>query len=151
VTAVPNQHNGWRYGVDAAWMAAYTAYVVEYRGLTVYFGGDTGYAPGLFTEVRARFPALDVALLPIAPMEPHDVFAHNHMNPTEALDAFRDLGARAFVPIHFDTFIDSTDEQGDAPRVLAREASRRGVAGAVHTLRPGEQAVLIARNGAAPR
>ena len=52
VTAVPVDHVGFRYGVDAAWMTqSFTGYVVEYHGIKVYFGGDTGYDQKLFVEV----------------------------------------------------------------------------------------------------
>ena len=72
VTAVPVEHNGWRYSGDREWMTkSFTGYVIEYRGLSVYFGGDTAYTPA-FRETRARFPHLDLAILPIAPLHPRD-------------------------------------------------------------------------------
>jgi hypothetical protein len=44
------------------------SYVIEYHGLSVYFGGDTAYGPQLFREAQARSPNLHLALLPICPM-----------------------------------------------------------------------------------
>jgi N-acyl-phosphatidylethanolamine-hydrolysing phospholipase D len=45
ITAVPVQHSGFRWAIDGSWMdTSYTGYVIEYHGITVYFGGDTGYA-----------------------------------------------------------------------------------------------------------
>ena len=44
VSAVPVQHVGGRYGIDAAFETrAFTGYVFEYHGISVYFGGDTAY------------------------------------------------------------------------------------------------------------
>jgi len=125
VTAVPVDHVGWRYGIDEAWMTeSFTGYVIEYHGLKVYFGGDTAYDQRLFTEPGQRFPGLDVALLPIAPIEPRELMRRVHMDPREALQAFFDLGARSMVPIHYDTFVNSTDNPGDALAELSREQRR---------------------------
>ena len=118
VTAVPVQHYGFRYSGDRAWMTTtFTGYVVEYHGLRVYFGGDTAYAES-FAETGATFPGLDLAILPIAPIEPRSFMCHSHTDPRQALEAFLDLGARYMLAMHFDTFVNSLDEYGQAPRAL---------------------------------
>lgn len=118
VTAVPVQHYGFRYSGDRDWMTtSYTGYVIEYHGLRVYFGGDTAYGPG-FAEAAATFPGLDLAILPIAPIEPRDFMCRSHTDPRQALEAFVDLKARYMLAMHFDTFVNSLDEYGQAPRVL---------------------------------
>jgi N-acyl-phosphatidylethanolamine-hydrolysing phospholipase D len=120
VTAVPVDHVGYRYGIDDAWMKeSFTGYVIEYHGLKVYFGGDTAYDQKLFVDVAQRYPDIDVALLPIAPIEPRELMRRFHTDPREAVQAFIDLGAKRMVPIHYDTFVNSTDEPGDALRELA--------------------------------
>ncbi len=119
VTAVPVDHVGYRYGIDDAWMKeSFTGYVIEYHGLKVYFGGDTAYDQKLFVDVAQRYPDIDVALLPIGPIEPRELMRRFHMDPREAVQAFIDLGAKRMVPIHYDTFVNSTDEPGDAMRDL---------------------------------
>jgi N-acyl-phosphatidylethanolamine-hydrolysing phospholipase D len=119
VTAVPVDHVGWRYGVDEAWMkSSFTGYVVEYHGLKVYFGGDSAYDQRIFVETAQRFPKIDLALLPIAPIEPRSVMRRLHMDPGEAVQAFVDLGAGRMVPIHYGTFVTSTDEPSDPLREL---------------------------------
>jgi N-acyl-phosphatidylethanolamine-hydrolysing phospholipase D len=124
VTAAPVDHVGFRYGIDDAWMAgAFTGYVIEYHGIKVYFGGDTAYDQKLFVDTADRFPGIDLALLPIGPIEPRDFMRRLHMDPAEALQAFFDLGAKRMVPIHYDTFVNSTDEPGDALRGL--EAAKK--------------------------
>jgi N-acyl-phosphatidylethanolamine-hydrolysing phospholipase D len=146
VTAVPVDHVGWRYGLDAAWMkTSFTGYVVEHDGLTVYFGGDTAYDKAKFRAAGARFPHIDVALLPIAPIHPRDFMKRVHMDPGEALDAFQDLGAKTMVAMHYETMVNSVDQSGEARTVLAEEAARRGLAERVIALRIGEQRVLVAR------
>jgi len=146
ITAVPVRHVGWRYGIDRGWMdTSFTGYVFEYHGLTVYFGGDTGYEPSFFRETARRFPSIDLALLPIAPLEPRDFMERNHEDPREALLALRDLGARRMVPIHFDTFVNSLDEVGDAPRALDRAAKEMHLEDRVERLAIGEQRVIVPR------
>jgi N-acyl-phosphatidylethanolamine-hydrolysing phospholipase D len=146
VTAVPVRHNGWRYAGDRSWMTkSFTGYVVEYRGLTVYFGGDTAYTRA-FGETGRRFPGIDLAILPIAPVNPRSFMCRYHIDPREALEAFRDLGAAAMLAIHFDTFVNSLDDYGEAPRRLRAllpeyALDERRVA----VLRHGEQRVFVAR------
>jgi L-ascorbate metabolism protein UlaG (beta-lactamase superfamily) len=142
ITAVPVRHVGFRYGTDGDWMTtSYTGYVVEYAGRTVYFGGDTGYGRG-FRETAARFPKIDLALLPIAPIEPRDFMCRVHLDPNDAMRAFLDLKARYFVPVHFDTFLNSADELGTAPRELLRVAKAERLDERVVVLEVGEQRVF---------
>jgi N-acyl-phosphatidylethanolamine-hydrolysing phospholipase D len=147
IAAVPVEHTGFRYGLDRDWMTtSYTGYVVEYHGISVYFGGDTAYRREYFEQTRARFPALDLALLPIAPIHPRDFMKSKHIDPAEAVQAFFDLGARRMVPIHFDTFVNSADAFGEAPRELDRVMAARGLGPReVQRLAAGEQRVLIRR------
>lgn len=147
MTAVPVEHTGDRYRIDGAWMTtSRTAWVVQYHGITVYFGGDTAYERDLFVRARARFPRIDVALLPIAPIHPRPQKRLHHTDPGEAVQAFLDLGARWMIPIHYDTFVNSTDAFGEPARVLRRViAERRLPRGSAHILEHGEQRVLIPR------
>lgn len=145
VTAVPVDHVGWRYGVDDEWMTnSFTAYVVEYHGLKVYFGGDTAYDQAKFVEVGERFPKIDVALLPIAPIEPRSFMRQYHLDPRQALQAFVDLGAAWMVPIHFGTFYKGTDDP-DAPLKELAEAQKVVPLGrrSVAPLAIGERRVFV--------
>jgi L-ascorbate metabolism protein UlaG (beta-lactamase superfamily) len=145
ITAVPVKHVGWRYGADVDWMTtSFTGWVFEYHGLTVYFGGDTAYVAENFAKTRARFPNIDVALLPIAPIHPRDFMKHTHVDPIEALQAFADLGAKTMIPIHYDTFVNSGDEPGEPRRVLEEAMRARGFTSEqVKILDIGEQRVLV--------
>lgn len=147
ITAVPVRHVGGRFGLDLAWSPeSFTGYVFEYHGLSVYFGGDTAFDADSFQAAGARFPALDLALLPICPIAPREYMKLVHMDPLEALDAFALLGAKYMVPIHFDTFINSFDEPGECGRVLRAELALREIGvERVPILEIGEQRVLVAR------
>ena len=142
MTAVPVRHNGFRYGLDGDWMTTlYTGYVIEYAGHTVYFGGDTAKTQA-FRATAKRFPSIDVAILPIAPIHPREFMCRAHLDPAEAVEAFLDLRARYLVPMHYDTFVNSYDEVGEASRTLAEVARTRGLGERLVALRIGEQRVL---------
>ena len=89
------------------------AFMVEVRGTRVYFAGDTGYG-NHFSETRRRLGAPDLALLPIGAYEPRWFMKEMHMNPDEAIQAHRDLGARRSLGMHFGTW-QLTDEGIGAP------------------------------------
>jgi N-acyl-phosphatidylethanolamine-hydrolysing phospholipase D len=147
ITAVPVQHVGGRYGIDEAFEPrAFTGYVLEYHGLSVYFGGDTAFLPSAFIATHARFPNLSLALIPICPNQPRDHMQRTHVDPSHALDAFALLAARHMVPIHFDTFINSDDALGACPDELRRQMRVRGLdERQVSILSIGEQRVFIAK------
>jgi N-acyl-phosphatidylethanolamine-hydrolysing phospholipase D len=78
-----------------------------------YFSGDTGYAAH-FREARERDGAFDLALLAVGAYEPRWFMGEQHMNPSEAVQAHLDLGARQSMGIHWGTFA-MTDEPLDQP------------------------------------
>ena len=91
-----------------------------------YFAGDTGHGPH-FAAIRERLGAPRLALLPIGAYEPRWFMGPVHMNPDDAVQAHRDLGARRSLAIHFNTF-QLTDEAIDQPeRDLATALEAQGV------------------------
>ena len=99
-----------------------------------YFSGDTGYSRD-FADTRTKLAAhakdaslFDVALLAIGAYEPRWFMREQHMNPAEAVQAHKDLGARRSIGIHWGTF-QLTDESLDQPpRDLAAARQGLGVA-----------------------
>ncbi len=115
------------------------SWVIESARMRALFAGDSGYFHG-FAEYGRRFPGLDLAILPTGAYEPRWFMKAVHMNPEEALQAFRELGAARMLPMHWGTF-DLTDEPIDeADRVLERRlaAEPREFVGRVHRLAIGE-------------
>lgn len=147
ITAVPVKHVGGRFGIDLAFTPrSFTGYVIEYHGLSVYFGGDTAFDARLLRQAKQRFGEPDLALLPICPAEPRSYMRHVHMDPADAIDAMLVLGAKYMVPIHFDTFINSDDRLGECPRKLRHARAHRKVpADRAPVLRIGEQRVFVQR------
>lgn len=144
ITAVPVQHFGGRYGFDVNWNdePAFTGYVLEYQGITILFAGDTGYNHELFKEIGRRF-RVDVALLPIAPVEPREFMKRFHTDPAEALDIAADVGAKLMIPIHYSTFsLGLEPDPAYARTLLERIVQSRGINDRVRILDIGEQLIL---------
>jgi L-ascorbate metabolism protein UlaG (beta-lactamase superfamily) len=125
ITCVPAQH----FSARTAWdrnQTLWCGFIVRVDDVTIYFGGDSGYSPQ-FGEIGARFPSIDVALLPIGAYEPRWFMSPVHMNPEEAVRAHFDVKARASIGMHFGTF-QLTDEGIDEPlRALERARAAQGV------------------------
>lgn len=141
ITCVPAQH--WSNRVDLPRNAAlWSGWLVDSGERRVYFSGDSGYFHG-FAEIGRRFPAIDLALLPIGSWEPRWFMRYQHMNPGDALRAFAELGAAHMAGMHWGTF-DLTDEPVDlAPKVLADEfAAGGGDPARVHVLAVGGRFAL---------
>lgn len=106
-------------------------------GTDVFYAGDTGYAPH-FGLIRERIGRPDVALLPIGAYLPPWLMQPIHVNPEEAVEAFRDLEAEHFLPVHWGTF-DLADEPLHAPVDTLRRLIREGdLDDQVHVLAIGE-------------
>jgi L-ascorbate metabolism protein UlaG (beta-lactamase superfamily) len=107
--------------------ALWGGFLIEAAGRRILFAGDSGYGPH-FREIAARLGPIDLALLPIGAYEPRWFMKDIHMNPAEAVQAHRDLGARQSLAMHFGTF-QLTPEGIDEPvRELAKALQERGVA-----------------------
>jgi len=90
---------------------------------TIYFAGDSGYFQG-FKEIGRRFP-VDVALLPIGAYEPEWFMAPQHITPEQALQAFDDLDAKWFIPMHYGAFKLADDTPREALDRLEAERRKR--------------------------
>jgi N-acyl-phosphatidylethanolamine-hydrolysing phospholipase D len=133
ITCLPSQHWSRRIGQgenETLWCS----WLVDSGDYRYYFAGDTGYFHG-FAEFGRTFAPIDVAMLPIGAYEPRWFMRDQHMDPAEAWQAFLDLGARHFLPMHWGTF-DLTDEPVDWPPTALGEVieRQRGDAARVHTL-----------------
>lgn len=90
-------------------------------GGRVYFGGDSGYCPA-FEEIGTRLGPFAASILPIGAYEPRWFMADSHMNPEEAVRAYRDLGGSgAFLGMHWGAFR-LTDEDPLEPPARTRRA-----------------------------
>lgn len=84
------------------------SWLVRCNGQSVYFAGDTAYGEH-FSIIGQEFPSISVALMPIAPCKPNPAMLKSHMDVAQSIDAFNDLGAQVFVPMHWGTFAFGVD------------------------------------------
>jgi len=106
VYTVTAKHWGGRYGLDGFLWGdhSYSSFIYEYNGLTVFFGGDTGYDSLSFIKIGERFN-IDLALIPIGPCEECEGMGNKrHAYPEGAIKIFLDLNAKVLMPIHYGVF-----------------------------------------------
>jgi L-ascorbate metabolism protein UlaG (beta-lactamase superfamily) len=125
VTFVPAQHWARRTLFDAN-RRLWGGFVVQGTTATIYHAGDSALFEG-FRTIGAHFPRIDAALLPIGAYDPAWFMEEQHMSPEQALAAFRDLGARVFVAMHWGTFKLSDEPLDEAPVRLEEERRRMGI------------------------
>jgi L-ascorbate metabolism protein UlaG (beta-lactamase superfamily) len=119
ITAVPAKHWGARIMRDMH--RGFCGYVLGCARHSVYHSGDTAYFNG-FSEI-GRCLAPELALLPIGAYNPPS-FRAVHSSPEDALQAFRDLGAKLMIPMHYGTFKLSQEPMDEPVERLLAEARR---------------------------
>jgi len=99
-------------------------WVMQHQQHCVYFAGDSGY-DDLFSKIGERYSNISVALMPIGAYEPEWFMRDSHMSPEEAVQAFKDIGASIFVPMHYDAFHLADDTPKEALDRLLAEWTKR--------------------------
>lgn len=112
-TFLPAQHWSAR-GVFDRNHSLWGSWGIELKGAKIYHAGDTGFGPH-FKEIREKWGQADLALIPVGAYEPRWFMKAMHMNPSDALKAFKVLEARYALGMHLETF-QLTDESRDEPR-----------------------------------
>ncbi len=97
-----------------------------------YFSGDSGYSPDFLDTRRHIYGdapgSFDLALIAVGAYAPRWFMREQHVNPAEAVQVHRDLGARRSIGVHWGTF-NLTDEPLDQPpRDLALALAQQSVA-----------------------
>ncbi len=122
ITMTPARHWGARMFNDTG--RGYGGYVISAGPRSVYHSGDSAYFPG-FAEIGRRLRP-EIALLPIGAYSPES-FRSVHTSPEDALQAFRDLGSRVLIPMHYGTFRLSREPMDEPPRRLLAAAAQAGL------------------------
>ena len=122
---LPAQHWSRRIG-QATDSTLWASFLIVTPGVKVYYGGDSGYFIG-YREIGRRFPGIDYALMPVTAYDPRWFMHYSHMNASEALRAFRELGARVFIPTQWGTFHLGDNPPGKPALDLIRLRKSRGL------------------------
>ncbi|MFC1894400.1 MBL fold metallo-hydrolase [Candidatus Dependentiae bacterium] len=99
--------------------AMWGSWMLEFNNYKIYFAGDTAYAKH-FCEISKEHPNIDIAMLPIGPENPRNLVKQSHMDSKEAVNAFIDLKAKHFIPMHWGTFRIDSDKFYDPIRNLEK-------------------------------
>jgi L-ascorbate metabolism protein UlaG (beta-lactamase superfamily) len=98
ITAVPSDHAGGRYSLDAESDGRAIGFVISTPAATIYYSGDTRYFDG-FREIGKRFKP-DIAILNV----------NTHLR-ADAIKVAEDIGARAVIPAHHAAFVSPTSKR----------------------------------------
>lgn len=104
---VPAHHWSRRTLTDTC-RSLWGGWVLTHGDTRIYFAGDTGYGH-FFGEIGARYPGIDLALMPVGAYEPSWFMRPAHCDPDEAVRACDDLGATRMATMHWGTFILSAE------------------------------------------
>ncbi|MCP3931878.1 MAG: hypothetical protein GY705_22615 [Bacteroidetes bacterium] len=95
------------------------SFLIRTPDRTIYFGADSGLGEH-FSDIGNLFPNIEIAILGIGAYKPDYIMQEIHTEPAEALEAFRKLGARRMIPMHYGTF-DLSDEPMSEPYFLLQD------------------------------
>lgn len=113
-TATPANHFSGRSGADAN-ATLWASWVIKSDSHSVFFSGDSGYGSH-FKDVGERLGPFDVAFIESG--QYNENWKDVHMFPREGVQAFKDLRAQRYFPVHWGMFELSLHPWNDSVRKL---------------------------------
>ena len=147
ITCLPCQHSSGRTARDRD-TTLWASWAVKSGDKSVWFGGDTGYrrvpkiAPGIddygsdystlprcpqFQQIGALRGPFDLGLIPIGAYSPRWLFSWMHANPYDAVEIFKDTRCRRAMGIHWGTWVLTSEEVEEPPRMLRAALKASGL------------------------
>ncbi|KAK0744823.1 beta-lactamase superfamily domain-containing protein [Apiosordaria backusii] len=152
ISCLPCQHSSGRNGLDHD-RTLWASWGVKSGGKSVWFGGDTGYrrVPQLpvsewkdpaadygpeydslpkcpqFKQIGERRGPFDLGLIPIGAYHPRWLFSWMHANPYDAVEIFKDTNCKKAMGIHWGTWVLTSEEVEEPPRLLKDALKRSGI------------------------
>ena len=129
IEALRVRHFGWRFPWEQDRSRgnpegrSYNAYLLTRKGRSVVFGGDTAMHE-YFKSVGTRGLSIDLAIMPVGAYDP---WIGAHCNPEQAVEMAAHLGARAVMPIHCGTFIQSDEPTAEPIRRFVAASRAAGL------------------------
>lgn len=140
ITFLPTRHWSNRYGWDIN-QTLWGSFMIEADGLTIYFGGDSGYC-GYPKQAGELFPSIDIAMIGVGAYYPAFMMKDVHTSPHDALLAFHDTKAKTFIPMHYGTFDLADEPLGEPYRILKQLDAEKKINGSLKMPDVGEVVVL---------
>ncbi|MBV8815245.1 MAG: MBL fold metallo-hydrolase [Verrucomicrobia bacterium] len=132
VTLTPCHHWGARVLRDT--YRGFGGFHLSLGSRTLFHCGDSAYFDG-FRQIGEHLPT-EIALLPIGSYEPPSK-REVHMNPEQAVQAFRELKAKYMVPMHYGSFRLSYEPPDEPVRRLRKEVATYGLENSVKIMNEG--------------
>lgn len=105
----------------------WTGYVIDTPSGGIYFAGDTGYGP-FFKEIGKKHD-IRIGLIPIGAYKPQWFMSPMHINPEEAIQVHKDVGANISFGMHFGTFPLADDGMKDPEKDFMNAIQKPGNVG----------------------
>ena len=140
-TLLPCDHWTMRNPIEGPNTSLWGSYLLKTAsGPTIYLSGDTAYFDR-FREIGQKFP-IDLAIINLGAYEPRWFMAGSHMNPTVSVRAFRELGAKKLLIVHWGTFRLGDEPVHFPPIDLKKEMKKEGILDRLVHLNHGETVFL---------
>ncbi|MBW2147743.1 MAG: MBL fold metallo-hydrolase [Deltaproteobacteria bacterium] len=137
ITLLPCNHWTMRSPLEGPNRSLWGSFLLKSAsGPTIFISGDTAYF-NRFEEIGREF-SIDLAIMNLGAYEPRWFMANSHMNPSETVRAFRELGAARLMIVHWGTFRLGDEPVHFPPMDIAREMEKEGLADQLVHLNHGE-------------
>ena len=137
ITLVPCNHWTMRNPFTGPNTSLWGSYLVKTAsGFTVFVSGDTAYFDR-FKEI-GREQKIDLAIFNLGAYEPRWFMAQSHINPMETVRAFKELGAKHLMVVHWGTFRLGDEPVHFPPMQIKAELKKEGLLDRLITLGHGE-------------
>ncbi len=141
ITLLPCNHWTMRNPIAGPNRSLWGSYLIRTAGgKTIYVSGDTAWFDGF--DQLGRGYAIDLAIINLGAYEPRWFMAPSHMNPAETVAAFRQLGAKQLMVVHWGTFRLGDEPVHFPPLDLSRAMEAQGLRDRWVDLKHGETLFL---------
>ncbi len=137
ITFLPCNHWTMRNPFIGPNTALWGSYIIKTSpGRTIYVSGDTAYFNG-FKEIGEHYN-IDLAIFNLGAYEPRWFMKTSHMNPEEVVQAFREIGAKKLLVVHWGTFRLGDEPVYFPPNDIRREMKKAGLLDKLVELKHGQ-------------
>ncbi|KAK5733647.1 hypothetical protein LTR17_009500 [Elasticomyces elasticus] len=147
IGCLPCQHTSARTAFDKA-HTLWASWSITSGSKKIWFGGDTGYrtVPSLpaeefdyaekysdlphcpaFAQIGELRGPFDLGLIPIGAYDPRSIMSPMHANPYDSVNIFVDTKCKRALGIHWGTWVLTSEEVMEPPRVLRKALKWKGV------------------------